>query len=211
MNNLLKLFRPVIPAFLLAFALSSASAAGPGFIKSASTLAALKLVQPDANYPYCLVLGWTSAGDGGGGLYRATTASGATNYGVVTSTLDTTKQWVRQPGLNAFTAPPRTQTLTAASNILAEAHTVRLAGSGGAVILTSTPIVRTNDVVDGQVLCLEGTDNTNTIGISDDGTVTGTKVQLNAVTNRTLGAGDILLLKYNSTLATWQEVSFSNN
>lgn len=211
MKNFLKLLSPVIPLIaLLAFG-APVHAANLGDIKVVDTLAALKLVQPNLNTPVAFVLGWTTVGDGGGGLYKVTTSSAATNYGCVTSTLNTSRQWIRQPGLPGFSAPPRTQTLTTASNILAEAHTVRVAGSGGAVILTSTPTIRTNDVVDGQLLFIEGTHDSNTIGIPDDGTVAGTKVQLNAVTNRTLGAGDILLLKYNSTLGTWQEVSFSNN
>lgn len=214
MNKVItKILSALAVALLVGCGIEKAEAAIDGFtFKTVSSLPDIKLLRPKAG-DYCMVFGWASSGDGGGGLYKCETASGATNYGVVASTVDTAKQWVRVPGFVSFSAPPRTQTLTAASNILAEAVCVRVAGSGGAVLPTAAPTIRTNGVVDGQLLYLEGTHDSNTIGISTDSTgLVGSAINLNgSTTNRTLGAGDILLLKYNSTIAKWEEVAFSDN
>lgn len=104
--------------------------------------------------------------------------------------------------------PSSLQTLAAAAAITTTATKVRVVGSGGAVTLTSTPTIA--DGSDGQIVYVFGTDNTNTITVQDETTLAGSNLELGAVV-RLLGAGDILVLMYDSTLAAWYEVSFANN
>lgn len=190
---------------IAALALCVASASAQGFIKSVNTLAALKLIQPDSNYPYVLVLGWASAADGGGGLYKIATQSASTNYGVVASTIDSTKQWVRMPGLADFGKPARTQTLTAASTIAAESETVKITGTGGATVLTNNQVLASG--VDGQRLTIVGGSDTDTVAISDKaGLTAGGTIQL-TTTNIVLGIDDYVVLKYNGATTNWHEIS----
>jgi hypothetical protein len=109
----------------------------------------------------------------------------------------------------AVITPPSTlQTLAAGNAISADAAKVRVAGSGGAVTLTSTPTVA--DGSDGQFLMILGTSDTNTVTVQDQGTLAGTNLELGAGT-RVLGKGDILVLSFDSSDSVWYEVCFANN
>jgi hypothetical protein len=100
------------------------------------------------------------------------------------------------------------QSLTAATAILANAPIVRVVGSGGAVTLTATPTLA--DGVDAQEIEIWGTNDSNTVAIQDEGTLTGSNIQLPG-TVRTVGLGDVIILRFNSTTGYWYESGFSNN
>lgn len=208
MKNLTKIIGLVM--MMLALAVPQIRAADVGNLKIAGTVADMKLLNPDPQNPYCLALGWVTANDGGGGLYKATTSAVATNYGAIVSTRNTARQWIRVPGVASGTMPPRTQSVGAASNIVAEAQSVKVVGVGGASTNTATPVITTTGIVDGQELRVIGTDDTNTVILGDNGSVAGSKLELGA-SARTLGVGDILTLKYNAATTSWYEVSFVNN
>lgn len=92
------------------------------------------------------------------------------------------------------------QTLAAGTTILPSSRAVPVVGSGGAVTITADPSIA--DGYQGQLLILEGTDNTNTVTLTD-----GLGMQLGAGT-RVLGANDTLTLMFNGT--DWLEVAFTN-
>lgn len=103
--------------------------------------------------------------------------------------------------------PKATQTLVATNAIEVDATLIRVAGSGGAVTLTSTPTIA--DGSDGQIVVIRGTDDTNTITIQDIGAI-ASNVDMGGV-NRTLGANDYLGLLFNSDSGNWEEIFFKNN
>ncbi len=100
--------------------------------------------------------------------------------------------------------------LVASAAVTNYTDVIRVAGSGVAVTLTSTPSVPTNCVPDGWTIRIVGTDDTNTLTLQDDGTLADSELELGAST-RALGLGDILSLQYNAALNKWLEVGFNNN
>lgn len=90
-------------------------------------------------------------------------------------------------------------TLTPTSSI------VRVIGSGGAVTLSAATSIANG--TEGQILIIEGTDDTNTVAIADN-----SNVQTAAGVTRTLGLGDTLTLIFiGSGSNDWFELAFSNN
>lgn len=94
-----------------------------------------------------------------------------------------------------------TQTLAATATIVPNANYIPVAGSGGAVTLTSNPSI--NAGFRGQRIVLKGTSDTNTLALTN-----GNGMKLQAGT-RTLGNNDCLELWYDGT--NWIELSFANN
>jgi len=112
------------------------------------------------------------------------------------------------PGTLAFQAGA-IQSLLAATQITPDRVKVRVAGNGGAVTLTGTPtIVAASN--DGQLLILQGTSDANTVTLQDEATLPTSGLALGAAT-RLLGAGDMLMLMWDSTNALWYEIAFANN
>lgn len=107
-----------------------------------------------------------------------------------------------------FTASSTLQSLLAAGTISPNAGKVRVVGNGGAVVLVSTPTIGVG-TDDGQWLLIQGTSDANTVTLQDSGTLAGSGMRLGAAT-RLLGAGDLCLLNWDTALAEWLEVSFSN-
>lgn len=107
---------------------------------------------------------------------------------------------------------PALPTLSLVAGAAVTNHTdkIKVVGSGGAVTLTSTPSVPTNNVPDGWVIRIVGTDNTNTLTVQDDGTLANSDLSLGAST-RALGVGDVLTLQYDATLNQWFEIGWSDN
>lgn len=103
--------------------------------------------------------------------------------------------------------PSAVQTLNAGDTLLANATKIRVAGSGGAVTMTSTPTIA--DGIDGQLVYIFGT-SANTLTLQDQGTLAGSNLELAAAT-RVLDVGDVLVLMFDLTASVWYEVSFSNN
>jgi hypothetical protein len=79
----------------------------------------------------------------------------------------------------------------------------RIAGDGGAVTLAVDSCIDTG-VADGQVLILQGTNNTNTVTINDN-----VGIQLNGAV--TLGLNDTLTIMWDSGEGDWMELSRSDN
>lgn len=104
--------------------------------------------------------------------------------------------------------PATLQTLSAGTAITATRSKARVAGNGGAVTLTSAPTIA--DGIDGQIIYIQGTSDSNTVALQDQGTLASSNLQLGAA-SRTLGAGDILVLMFDTTDSVWYEVSFANN
>lgn len=109
-----------------------------------------------------------------------------------------------------FTPSGAVQTLAAGNAVSPNAGKVRVAGSGGAVIITATPSI-TNPGVDGQRLLIMGTSDANTVELQDISTLGGSNLNLAGNANVVLGAGDILDLIWDSTVPGWFEVSRSLN
>lgn len=128
----------------------------------------------------------------------ALTASGAANLaGDVTHSA------------KSFLTTSAIQSLLAATAISPNATKVRVVGNGGAVTLTATPTI-TNPAADGQLLIIQGTDNTNTVTLQDEGGLAGTTLELGAAT-RALGLGDTIGLLWDAATAKWYELFFSAN
>jgi hypothetical protein len=100
------------------------------------------------------------------------------------------------------------QTLAAGSPVVASATKVIVAGSGGPITTTAAPSIA--DGADGQMLYVVGTNDTNTLELQDEGTLASSNLALGS-TSRVLGLGDVLVLMYDNTAASWIEVSFTNN
>jgi len=100
------------------------------------------------------------------------------------------------------------QSLAAGTKIKANAPIVRVVGSGGAVTLTGTPTIV--DGVDGQELEIWGTSDSNTVAIQDNDTLPGSNIQ-EPGTVRTLGLGDVMILRFDSTTGFWYETGSSYN
>ncbi|MCC2631558.1 MAG: hypothetical protein K0S20_257, partial [Patescibacteria group bacterium] len=111
-------------------------------------------------------------------------------------------------GGTVITTPSAIQTVLAADLVLADAGKVRVAGSGAPRTLTSTPTIA--DGGDGQLLIIQGTDDTDTVTFQDQGTLPTSNLELGAST-RVLGKGDILTLTFDATDSVWYEVSFTDN
>jgi hypothetical protein len=142
-------------------------------------------------------------------LYFGGSGSGDNDTNLYRSAADTLKTDDAFVVAGAVVTPSSTlQTLSAGNAIAANAAKVRVAGSGGAVTLTSTPTVA--DGSDGQILIIQGTSDTNTVTVQDEGTLMNSNLELGAAT-RTLGKGDILVLTFDSTDSVWYELCYANN
>lgn len=78
--------------------------------------------------------------------------------------------------------------------------------SGGALTVGSTPTIATTTATTGDIFIIQST--TATVTFSDNGTVSGTLLELGSTT-RALGVGDILVLIYQG--GSWWEMGFYNN
>lgn len=119
--------------------------------------------------------------------------------------------FIMSSGALVFT-PSSTQSIVAANGITAAMIVygiVRIQGSGGAVTVSATPSVAAGS--DGQIIILQGDSDANTVTLNDEATTAGSKLQLNAGANCTLGKGDILMLTYDSGDGYWYEICRSNN
>lgn len=181
-------------------------------VTSLSNLAYLNI--PDPSTPYVAVL---DIATGKGGLFKwDATNTLSTNWALIKTIYTNqdgtalTGRYVRVP----MVAPPGGavgQTITITNQVVADALVVRLT-TASAQTNTATPLISTTAtaLTDGQEIELWGTDNTALIVVQDEGTLTGSKLQLGAAT-RSLGKGDVLRLRYNSTDAYWYETGFVNN
>lgn len=109
-----------------------------------------------------------------------------------------------------FTPSSAIQSLLAATAINPDAAKVRVAGNGGAVVLTATPTI-TTPAADGQRLVIMGTDGANTVQLQDESGLAGTKLRLAGAAAFTLGLYDTIELIWDAVTGFWVEISRSNN
>jgi hypothetical protein len=76
----------------------------------------------------------------------------------------------------------------------------------GAITLSSTPTIATTTAISGQEITITG--GTNAVTFTDNGTLSGSLLELSAAT-RAVAAGSMLKLRYYS--GKWYEVSFAAN
>lgn len=81
-----------------------------------------------------------------------------------------------------------------------------LTSTGGPLVLNSVPAISTVTATAGQIVIIQS--STNTLTFQDDGTLSGSALELGAAT-RALGVGDILVLIYRAS--KWWEMGFYNN
>lgn len=93
---------------------------------------------------------------------------------------------------------------------------ITVISSAGNILMTSTPNISTTTSVGGTTLLTSGTllvitsTVTQTVTFQDEGTLTGSFLQLGAAT-RAVGQYDVLKLIYDATDGFWREVSYTNN
>lgn len=134
---------------------------------------------------------------GAAGAFTTLQATGATSFAGNTGL-----------GGRVFAQASTTQTLLAATAISPDAFRIKVAGSGGSVVLVATPTI-TPTGTDGQLLIIQGT-SANTVTLQDSATLPGSQLELGAGT-RVLGIGDIIVLVWDLATTSWYEISFANN
>lgn len=151
-------------------------------------------------YPGTTVAAISSAG--------ALTVTGLTNTGAISQTgaLALTGAFSH---IGSFADTPDATTYAALAGTTTLVPTVQsfvVINGTGTLSMTSTPHIATTTAVSGQSLTIMG--GTNVVTFTDEGTLTGSLLELGAAT-RALGAGDILKLRYYS--GKWYEEAFVNN
>jgi len=101
--------------------------------------------------------------------------------------------------------PSSDQARAADSTIVIDNGIVRVAGDGAARILSVAPSIEDGSK-DGQIVIIQGTNDTNTLQIND-----GTNTQLAGGANVVLGQGDTLVAIWDSGDSVWYEISRANN
>lgn len=86
----------------------------------------------------------------------------------------------------------------------------RVVGSGGAIQITATPNIAAG-VKDGQIVIIQGTDNTNTVEFQDADVLANSGLALSGNTNFVMGNNDTLQLMYDSGESLWVEISRGDN
>lgn len=142
----------------------------------------------------------------------AMTVTSLTNSGAATATTGTFSSNVSVAGNMAISGSqadvPNTSysAIAVSSSISPVGVSFLVINASGTLTSTATPFISTTTAISGQTLTLMG--GTNVLTVSDEGSVTGTLLELGD-TSRALGAGDILKLRYYS--GKWYEEAFVNN
>jgi hypothetical protein len=99
--------------------------------------------------------------------------------------------------------PSDVQSLLAADDITVTHRIMLVVGNGGAVSLTSTPSIA--DAVDGMIVTIEGTDDTNTVTLQDYRNLAGTGLLMDSQVDVTLGNNDSIEFRYKASDEKWVE------
>ena len=100
--------------------------------------------------------------------------------------------------------PSATTSITAAGGITVTKGIMRVAGDGGAIDITADPQIV--DGQEGQIVYIQGDNNTNTVKLDD-----GTGLALTSGISFTMGVGDIIALTFDVGDDVWYEISRANN
>lgn len=110
------------------------------------------------------------------------------------------------PALNGGSGAP--QTVTAAGGIVLAGQTyvnfAWIVSNGGAVTVTATPSI-TAGTIDGEILHIVGTSDTNYVVLQDNAGLSGSNLQLNG--NIALKLYSVITLHWNAALSFWVEES----
>jgi hypothetical protein len=112
-------------------------------------------------------------------------------------------------GRNVIT-PTSMTGVTVSSSVPAAASYYILTSTSGALVMTATPAVSTTTATNGQTMILRGVSASNTFTLQDQGTLSGSLLELGAST-RVISDKKVLSLIYDSTLGEWLEQSYGNN
>lgn len=89
--------------------------------------------------------------------------------------------------------------------------TVFIEGSGGAVVLTSTPTIETAGAADGQTIIVIGQDDVNTVTLQDETVLAGSALrqhaQGNLIYNEWFGAAYV----FDAVRAEWVQYAFRSS
>lgn len=97
-------------------------------------------------------------------------------------------------------------TYVAGDTITINSGIQRVAGSGGDVVLTSTPNIA-DAASDGTIVIIQGTNDSATLTLQDSSNLAGSGLELNSGLNFELGANDNITLIYDSGEDAWIEIS----
>lgn len=100
-----------------------------------------------------------------------------------------------------------TATVAGGDFIPCTATSIVVTGLGGAVTLTSTPTIQAGQV--NQVLTIVGASDTNIVTLQSQNTLAGSTLKLKNGQNFTLGAGDVLVVRWDGS--QWIEINRSDN
>lgn len=78
------------------------------------------------------------------------------------------------------------------------------------IVTTATPTISTTTAIDGQYIVLKGTSSVSTYTFVDQGTLSGSLLELGAST-RIVSDLKVLTLMFDSLIGKWLEVSYANN
>lgn len=104
---------------------------------------------------------------------------------------------------------PAGVSVTAGGGITVTKGVMRVSGSGGAVTITATPNIA--DGSDGQIVVIQGDDDTNTVTLQDESNLANSGLALSGGVDFTLGKGDTIQLTYDTGDDKWYEISRSDN
>lgn len=105
--------------------------------------------------------------------------------------------------------PSADASMSAATALSVTDGIMRVVGNGGAVTMTATPNIA--DGADGQIVILQGTNDTNLVTFQDESSLANSGLQLSGGVNFTLGKGDTLQLMYDAGDDKWYELTRSDN
>lgn len=138
-------------------------------------------------------------------INRGQTAVGTGTQAFLNMAISGTTQYLFKANGSVRYVPSATQSLSVGSATLVNAPQLKVQGNGSAVTITAAPSIA--DGVEGDFVCIQGQNSTNTVTYQDQGTLASSNLRLGA-TSRLLAARDSLCLQYDG--ADWVEVSFSN-
>lgn len=100
--------------------------------------------------------------------------------------------------------------IQASTTVLATSAFETVLSTGGSVLLLSTPNITVSGVPDGTRLVIVSTSTTGPIVFQDEGTLTGSKLELGAA-SRSVSGNSALSLIFDSVVGKWKETSYSAN
>lgn len=115
---------------------------------------------------------------------------------------------LRYTGIPIYT-PSADTAIVAGTGLTVTNGIMRIYGSGGPVTVTATPSIAPG--IDGQVVYIQGTSDTNLVTFRDSDNLANTGLSLAGNVDFTLGINDTLTLMYDASELKWIEISRSDN